>query len=68
MSNALHNSIKEKHLFYKLSLSDMNYLPIYKRYRNILPDALRKAKSIHYSYIVTNLNPVPGTQNQHGRL
>ena len=49
MSNALHNCIKEKQRLYKLSLSDMNYLPIYKRYRNILTNALRKAKSIHYS-------------------
>ena len=49
MSNALHNSIKEKHRLYKLSLSDMNYLPIYKRYRNIFTNALRKSKSIHYS-------------------
>ena len=48
LSDSILNSIKEKHRLYRLSLTNPSQLPIYRRYRNILTDTIRKAKATYY--------------------
>ena len=48
LSDSILNSIKEKHRLYRLSLTNISQLPIYRRYRNILTDTIRKAKATYY--------------------
>jgi len=48
LSNSVLNSIREKRRLYFSSLTNPSLLPTYRRYRNILSDTIKRAKTNYY--------------------